>query len=143
MENKRTFNNFKELGLFIKKKRRENGARIENISAKLLIKKTILKNIENGLFNQGDYEKHSYLKGFLKTYMKDLNIINNCNLENLFIKKIMDIKNANVSLDNTSIKKNRYGSLIVLLSLILIGLLLLLWNKSTYQDLFELEKLLN
>ena len=38
MENKRTFNNFKELGLFIKK-RRENGARIENISAKLLIKK--------------------------------------------------------------------------------------------------------
>ena len=75
--------------------------------------------------------------------MKDLNIINNCNLENLFIKNMMDIKNANVSLDNTSIKKNRYGSLIVLLSLILIGLLFLLWNKSTYQDLFELEKLLN
>ena len=143
MENKKTFNNFKELGSFIKRKRRENGERIENISAKLLIKKTILKNIENGFFNQGDYEKHSYLKGFLKTYMKDLNIINYCNLENLFIKNIMDIKNANVSLDNTSIKKNRYGSLIVLFSLILIGLLFLFWNKSTYQDLFELEKLLN
>lgn len=50
MENKKTFNNFKELGSFIKKKRRENGERIENISAKLLIKKTILKNIENGFF---------------------------------------------------------------------------------------------
>ena len=138
MENKKTFNNFKELGTFIKKKRRESGERIENVSAKLLI-----KNIENGLFNQGDYEKHSYLKGFLKTYMKDLNIISYCNVENLFIKNMIDIKNSNVSLDNASNKKNRYGSLIVLLSLILIGLLFLLWNKSTYQDLFELEKLLN
>ena len=143
MENKKTFNNFKELGTFIKKKRRESGERIENVSAKLLIKKTILKNIENGIFNQGDYEKHSYLKGFLKTYMKDLNIISYCDVENLFIKNMMDIKNSNVSLDNASNKKNKYGSLIVLLSLILIGLLFLLWNKSTYQDLFELEKLLN
>ncbi len=75
--------------------------------------------------------------------MKDLNIISYCDVENLFIKNMMDIKNSNVSLDNASNKKNRYGSLIVLLSLILIGLLFLLWNKSTYQDLFELEKLLN
>ena len=52
MENK------KELSIILKrirliyKKKKRNGFRIENISAKLLIKKTILKNIENGLFNQ-------------------------------------------------------------------------------------------
>ena len=86
MVNKKTFSNFHELGTFIKKKRRETGERIESISSKLIIKKIILQNIENGVFTQSDYEKNSYLKGFLKTYMKDLNIINDCDVENLFLK---------------------------------------------------------
>ena len=50
----------------LKKKRRETGERIESISSKLIIKKIILQNIENGVFTQSDYEKNSYLKGFLK-----------------------------------------------------------------------------
>ena len=143
MENRKTFSNFKELGSFIKKRRRESGERIENISSKLLIKKNILQDIENGLFSQSDYEKNTYLKRFLKTYMKDLKIVNICDVENLFFNNTVDIKQTNVSLDNTKIGKNKFGSLVILVSLILLGLLFLFWHKNTYQDLFELEKLLN
>ena len=84
MIEKKTFSNFVELGNFLKKKRRETGERIESIASKLLIKKIILQNIENGIFNQEDYEKNNYLKGFLMTYMKELDIIKICNIENLF-----------------------------------------------------------
>ncbi len=75
--------------------------------------------------------------------MKDLNIINDCDVENLFLKNIMDIKQTNVSLDQNKIGKSKFGSLIILTSLVLIGLLFLFWNKSTYQELYELEKFLN
>ena len=143
MLDKKTFNNFGELGTFIKKKRRETGERIESIASKLLIKKTILQNIENGTFTQSDYEKNSYLKGFLNTYMKDLQIINICDTENLFLKNTMEIKKTSVSIDKNNNDKNKFGSLIILTSLILIGLLFLIWNKETYNSLFELEKLLN
>ena len=143
MENKKIFNSFKELGSYLKRKRRENGERLESVSSKLLIKKNILQNIENGIFDQSHYEKNSYLKGFLKTYMKDLNIMEDCDIENLFLKNIIDIKRSTVSLDNAKIDKNRFGSLVILISLVLLGLLFLLWNKSTYQKLYELEKYLN
>ncbi len=143
MENKKKFNSFKELGSYLKRKRREGGERLESVSSKLLIKKNILQNIENGIFDQSHYEKNSYLKGFLKTYMKDLNIMEDCDIENLFLKNIIDIKRSTVSLDNAKIDKNRFGSLVILISLVLLGLLFLLWNKSTYQKLYELEKYLN
>ena len=143
MENKKIFYSFKELGSYLKRKRRESGERLESISSKLLIKKNILQNIENGIFDQSHYEKNSYLKGFLKTYMKDLNIMEDCDIENLFLKNIIDIKRSTVSLDNAKIDKNRFGSLVILISLVLLGLLFLLWNKSTYQKLYELEKYLN
>ena len=143
MENKKIFNSFKELGSYLKRKRREGGERLESISSKLLIKKNILQNIENGIFDQSHYEKNSYLKGFLKTYMKDLNVMEDCDIENLFLKNIIDIKSSTVSLDNAKVDKNRYGSLVILMSLVLLGLLFLLWNKSTYQKLYELEKYLN
>ena len=130
MVDKKTFTNFQELGTFIKKKRRETGERIESFSSKLLIKKIVLQNIENGIFTQSDYEKSSYLKGFLKTYMKDLNVIDNCNIENLFLKKTIDIKSTSVSIDKNKAEKNKFGSLIILTSLIIVGLLFLFWNKS-------------
>ena len=143
MENKKIFYSFKELGSYLKRKRREGGERLESVSSKLLIKKNILQNIENGIFDQSHYEKNSYLKGFLKTYMKDLNIIEDCDIENLSLKNIIDIKTSTVSLDNAKMDKNRFGSLVILISLVLLGLLFLLWNKSTYQKLYELEKYLN
>ncbi len=143
MENKKIFYSFKELGSYLKKKRRESGERLESISSKLLIKKNILQNIENGIFDKGHYEKNSYLKGFLKTYMKDLKVTGHCDIENLFLKNIIDIKSSTVSLDNARVDKNRFGSLVILMSLVLLGLLFLLWNKSTYQKLYQLEKYLN
>ena len=143
MENKKIFNSFKELGSYLKRKRREGGVRLESVSSKLLIKKNILQNIENGIFDQSHYEKNSYLKGFLKTYMKDLNIMEDCDIENLFLKNIIDIKSSTVSLDNVKLDKNRFGSLVILISLVFLGLLFLLWNKSTYQKLYQLEKYLN
>ena len=139
---KKIFKNFSELGIFIQKKRRETGERIESISSKLLIKKNILKNIEGGIFSQSDYEKNTYLKGFLKTYMKDLSISEECDIENLFINNSLDIKKSNVSLDKNKLGSSKYGSLIILISLILIGLLFLFWNRETYYNLFELEKIL-
>ena len=142
MIDKKNFNNFLELGTFIKKKRRETGERIESISTKLIIKKTILQNIENGTFTQIDYEKNSYLKGFLKTYMKELGVIHFCYIENLFSNNSVEIKKTRVSVDNSKIKKSKYGSMIILSSLILIGLLFLIWNRNTYYDLYELEKFL-
>ena len=143
MTEKKTFSNFVELGNFLKKKRRETGERIESIASKLLIKKIILQNIENGIFNQEDYEKNNYLKGFLMTYMKELDIIKICNIENLFLKNILDIQNSNVSLDDSMSQKSKGGSLIILISLILLGLLFLFWNKDTYYNLYQMEKFLN
>ena len=69
-------------------------------------------------FLQSDYEKNNYLKGFLKSYMKDLNLLNECDIENLFINNSIDIKNSRVSLDNNKANNNKFGSLIILISLI-------------------------
>ena len=142
LQEKKIFKNFLELGTFIQKKRRETGERIEAISSKLLIKKSILKNIENGMFSQNDYEKNSYLKGFLKTYMRDLKLHEVCDIENLFVNSSIGIKNSGVSLENNKEDNQKFGSLIILISLILIGILFLFWNRNTYYELFELEKLL-
>ena len=142
LQEKKIFKNFFELGTYIQKKRRETGERVEAISSKLLIKKYILKDIENGIFTQNDYEKNSYLKGFLKTYMKDLGLLEKCDIENLFVNSSIDIKNSRVSLDNNKTSSNKFGSLIILISLIFVGLLFLFRNRDTYYNLFELEKLL-
>ena len=32
-----------------------------------------------------------YLKGFLKTYMKDLGLLNDCDVENLFVNNSIDV----------------------------------------------------
>ena len=141
-QEKKIFQNFFELGTYLQKKRRETGERIESISSKLIIKKSILKNIENGSYTKSDFEKNSYLKGFLKTYIKDLGLINECDIENLFISNSLDIKKSRVSLDNNKENSDKFGSLIILISLILIGTLFLFWNKNTYYELFELKKLL-
>ena len=74
--------------------------------------------------------------------MKDLSISEECDIENLFINNSLDIKKSNVSLDKNKLGSSKYGSLIILISLILIGLLFLFWNRETYYNLFELEKIL-
>ena len=74
--------------------------------------------------------------------MKDLNLLEECDVENLFANSAVDIKNSRVSLDNNKASSHKFGSLIILVSLIFIGLLFLFWNRDTYYNLFELEKLL-
>ena len=86
--------------------------------------------------------KKYLFKRFLKTYMKDLGLLEECDIENLFINSSIDIKSSGVSLDNNKTSSNKFGSLIILVSLIFIGLLFLFWNRDTYYRLFELEKLL-
>ena len=97
-EEKKIFQNFFELGTYLQKKRRETGERIEAISSRLIIKKNILKNKKWFLF-KSDLKK-TLSKGFLKTYMKDLGLLNECDIENLFISNSLDIKKSSVSLDN-------------------------------------------
>ena len=74
--------------------------------------------------------------------MKELGVIHFCYIENLFSNNSVEIKKTRVSVDNSKIKKSKYGSMIILSSLILIGLLFLIWNRNTYYDLYELEKFL-
>ena len=62
--------------------------------------------------------------------MKDLGLLNDCNVENLFVNNSIDIKNSRVSLDNNKVNSNKFGSLIILISLMLIGVLFLLWNRT-------------
>ena len=74
--------------------------------------------------------------------MRDLKLLEVCDIENLFVNSSIDIKNSGVSLDNNKENDQKFGSLIILISLILIGILFLFWNRNTYYELFELEKLL-
>ena len=50
--------------------------------------------------------------------------------------------NNNVSLELSSEKKSSYSSLIILFSLLIVGVIYLLWNKQTYQQLHNLGKLI-
>ena len=130
------------------------GTLLRNKNLKFINKDIQIKVLNNETKFTNKYKKDQILKINIAhnegNFFTDAFHLEKLKNENLIAFKYCDDKgsnnensNPNVSLDNTSIKKNRYGSLIVLLSLILIGLLFLLWNKSTYQDLFELEKLLN
>ena len=58
----KTFKNLEELGNFLKKNRKLQNIRIEEVSKILLIKKEVLKKFENGRW---DINSDSYLKGFL------------------------------------------------------------------------------
>ena len=58
------------------------------------------------------------------------------------IKETSNMKNNNVSLELSSEKKSSYGSLIILFSLLIVGVIYLLWNKQTYQQLYNLGKLI-
>ena len=74
--------------------------------------------------------------------MKDLGLLEECDIENLFVNNSIDLKSSGVSLDSNKTSSNKFGSLIILVSLILVGLLFLFWNRDTYYKLFELEKIL-
>ena len=134
----RVFNDLKELGSFIRKQRQLKGEKMDNISKALLIKKEILKKFEEGTITNKDLNSNSHLKGFLNSYIKFLELEKKCKLELSAASKISNLNKSNLQLEMSGTKKNNYGSFVILLSLIMIGLTFLFWNKETYIDLYIL-----
>ena len=113
------------------------------ISTQLFIKKQILSDIEEGNITVEEFATNTHLKGFLNSYMRYLKIDNYVKIEEFFKQKPTSVKNTNVSLETAKEKKNIYGSMLILFSLLLICLTYLLWNKQTYYQLEKLGQTLN
>ena len=126
------------LGSYLKKHRRLKGQKIEYIAKDLFIKKKILKDFEEGTITINNFHNDSYLKGFLKSYIKYLELDSFCDLDLIEQKKISKLHQSGLHLETSNSKKNSYGSLIILISIILMGLVYLIWNKQTYIQLYLL-----
>ena len=126
------------LGSYLKKHRRLKGQKIEYIAKDLFIKKKILKDFEEGTITINNFHNDSYLKGFLKSYIKYLELDSFCDLDLIEQKKISKLHQSGLHLETSNSKKNSYGSLIILISIILMGLVYLIWNKQTYIQLYIL-----
>ena len=134
------FTNLKELGDFLKENRKLQNIKIEDASKLLLIKKDILDKFEKGEVN---IQKASYLKGFLNSYIKFLKLDNLCILNFIETKKVSKLEKSALQLESSELKKNKYSSIVILLSLIAISLTYLLWNKKTYLNLYLIGSHLN
>ena len=137
-EEKKNFDDLVTLGSYLKKHRRLKGKKIELISKNLFIKKTIIKSFEEGTITLDRFHNDSYLKGFLKSYIKYLELDSFCDLDLIEQKKISKLHQSGLHLETSNSKKNSYGSLIILISIILMGLVYLIWNKQTYIQLYIL-----
>ena len=136
----KTFTNLKELGTFLKENRELQNIKIEDASKLLLIKKDILDKFEKG---EANIEQVSYLKGFLNSYIKFLKLESLCKLQFSETKKVSSLEKSNLQLKSSGIKKNKYSSIVILLSLIAISSIYLLWNKKTYLNLYIIGSHLN
>ncbi len=136
----KTFTNLKELGDFLKENRELQNIKIEDASKLLLIKKDILDKFEKGEVN---IQQTSYLKGFLNSYIKFLKLDDLCILDFIETKKVSKLEKSALQLESSELKKNKYSSIIILLSLIAISLTYLLWNKKTYLNLYLIGSHLN
>ena len=134
------FTNFKELGTYLKENREQQNIKIEEASKLLLIKKEILDKFEKG---EANIEQESYLKGFLNSYIKFLKLENLCKLKFTETKKVSKLEKSNLQLESSELKKNKYSSIVILLSLIAISLVYLFWNKKTYLNLYLIGSHLN
>jgi len=136
----KTFTNLKELGSFLKENRELQNIKIEEASKLLLIKKDILYKFEKG---EADIEQASYLKGFLNTYIRFLKLENLCKLKFTATKRVSKLEKSNLQLESSEFKKNKYNSIVILLSLVAISFTYLLWNKKTYLNLYLIGSHLN
>ena len=136
----KTFTNLKELGDFLKENRELQNIKIEDASKLLLIKKDILDKFEKG---EANIEQDSYLKGFLNSYIKFLKLDNLCILNFIETKKVSKLEKSALQLESSELKKNKYSSIVILLSLIAISFTYLLWNKKTSLNLYLIGSQLN
>ena len=58
-------------------------------------------------------------------------------------KKVVSLRKSNLQLESSGIKKNKYSSIIILLSLIAVSSIYLFWNKKTYLNLYLIGTHLN
>ncbi|MDA9558384.1 helix-turn-helix domain-containing protein [Alphaproteobacteria bacterium] len=137
-EEKKKFEDLVTLGGYLKKHRRLKGKKIELISKNLFIKKTIIKSFEEGSITLDKFQSDSYLKGFLKSYIKYLELDEYCNLDLIEKKKISNLNQTSLHLETSNLKNTSYGSITILISIILLGLVYLIWNKQTYTQLYIL-----
>ena len=136
----KTFASLKELGCFLKENRKLQNIKLEDASKSLLIKKDILDKFEKGEVN---IEQTFHFKGFLNSYIKFLKLENLCQLRFTETKKVSKLEKSNLQLESSELKKNKYSSIIILLSLIAVGLVYLFWNKNTYINLYFIGSHLN
>ena len=134
------FTNLKELGNFLKENRELQNIKIEDASKLLLIKKDILDKFEKGEVN---IEHASYLKGFLTSYIKFLKLEDLCRLKFTETKKVSKLEKSALQLESSELKKNKYSSIVILLSLIAVSFTYLFWNKKTYLNLYLIGSHLN
>ena len=137
-EEKKKFEDLTSLGSFLKKHRRLKGKKIDVVSKNLFIKKTIIQSFEEGSITLDKFHNNSYLMGFLKSYIKYLELDKICNLDLIEKKKISNLNQNSIHLETSNLKNNSYGSITILISIILLGLVYLLWNKQTYTLLYIL-----
>ena len=83
------------------------------------------------------------MKGFLNSYIKFLKLESLCQLKFSETKKVSSLEKSNLQLESSELKKNKYSSIIILLSLIAISLIYLLFNKKTYLNLYLIGLHLN
>ena len=83
------------------------------------------------------------MKGFLNSYIKFLKLDNLCILNFIETKKVSKLEKSALQLESSELKKNKYSSIVILLSLIAISFIYLLWNKKTYLNLYLIGSHLN
>ena len=141
-KNKSKFESFEELGIALKDKRKEKDENIESISRKLFIKKIYIEAIELGNLSKFSL-KDTYIKGFIRSYSNYLDKNLSLDIENLFTLEKDNLKKTKVSLQITPPKEKVLGSIIILLSLIVMGAIYLIWQRQTYIDLYEIGQKLS
>ena len=119
-EEKKKFEDTVSLGSYLRKNRRLKGKKKELVSKKLFIKKTIIKSFEEGSITIDKFHSDSYLKGFLKSYIKYLELDKTCNLDLIEQKKISNLNKASIHLETSNSKNNSYRSITILISIILL-----------------------
>jgi cytoskeletal protein RodZ len=137
-EEEKNFEDLVSLGSYLRKHRRLKGQKVDLISKNLFIKKTIIRSFEEGSITIEKFHNDSYLKGFLKSYIKYLELEKTCNLDLIEQKKISNLAKTSIHLETSDSKNNSYGSITILISIILLGLVYLIWNKQTYTQLYLL-----
>ena len=137
------FNNLESLGVFIGEQRVKKKLELNNVAEALLIKKSILIKFEKGDVSTDDLKTQPHLGGFLNSYIRYLKLEKECKLELTTTNTISNLKKSNLQLETSESKKNNYSSVVILLSLIMIGLTYLIWNKETYLNLYLLGTTIN